>query len=141
MKHNLNFVTLLRRPTLNFLSTKKTVRLSSGTHTSHHPHPPRNISFSFLTRRRPRDNLHQLTRDDGLPRAIVQDLKSVDHVAGVLGRVVHCVAAGGDLAGVAFGEGPEEGVGEGVFLHVPEDFIVDFEGGEVRCVGPGGAMG
>lgn len=50
------------------------------------------------------DNLDQLTGNDGLSGTVEQDLKSVDHITGVLGGVVHGVAAGGLLAGVALGK-------------------------------------
>lgn len=80
---------------------------------------------------RTRNDLHQLARDDSLSRPVVQDLELVDHVAGVLGGVVHGVAARGLLAGVALGERPVERVGERVLLEVAEDLFVDFEGGEV----------
>ena len=44
---------------------------------------------------------------------------------------VHGVAAGGDLAGVALGQSPEDGVGKGVLAEVGEQLVIDLEGGEV----------
>ncbi|KAJ8611823.1 hypothetical protein MRB53_037736 [Persea americana] len=72
------------------------------------------------------DDFDQLTSDDSLSRSVVQNLESVDHVAGVLGGIVHGVAARGDLAGVTLGKRPVERVGEGVFAEVGQDGVVDF---------------
>ena len=80
------------------------------------------------------DNLDQLAGNDGLASAVEQNLELVDHLAGVLGGVVHGVATGGLLAGVALGESPEEGVGQGVLAEAGEDGLVDLEGGEVGWV-------
>jgi hypothetical protein len=44
---------------------------------------------------------------------------------------VHGVAAGRDLAGVALGESPVEGVGKGVLAEVGEHLLLDLESGEV----------
>ena len=77
------------------------------------------------------DNLDQFASNDSLSISVVENLELVNHVAGVLGSVVHGVAAGGLFAGMTFGERPVDGVGERVFGHVGEDFVVDFEGGEV----------
>jgi hypothetical protein len=77
------------------------------------------------------DNLDQLAGNDGLASAVEQNLELVDHLAGVLGGVVHGVATSGLLAGVALGKSPEEGVGQGVLAEAGEDSLVDLEGGEV----------
>lgn len=50
------------------------------------------------------DNLNQFTGNDGLSGTVEQNLEPVDHVAGVLGGVVHGVATGRLFASVAFGE-------------------------------------
>ncbi len=50
---------------------------------------------------------------------------------------IHGLLAGGDLAGVPLGQGPVEGVGEGVLAQVGEELLVDLEGGEVGGVGDG----
>ena len=63
--------------------------------------------------------------------AVEQNLEAVDHVAGVLGRVVHGVAAGRLLAGVALGQSPVEAVGQSVLAKVGEDLVIDLERGEV----------
>ena len=44
---------------------------------------------------------------------------------------IHGVAAGGDLAGVALGQSPEEGVGKGVLAEVGQQLVINLEGGEV----------
>lgn len=80
------------------------------------------------------DNLDQLAGDDGLASAVEQNLELVDHLAGVLGGVVHGVATGGLLAGVALGKSPEEGVGQGVLAEAGEDGLVDLEGREVGWI-------
>lgn len=80
------------------------------------------------------DDLDQLAGNDGLASAVEQNLELVDHLAGVLGGVVHGVATGGLLAGVALGKSPEEGVGQGVLAEAGEDGLVDLEGGEVGWV-------
>ena len=77
------------------------------------------------------NNLDELTGNDGLASTVEENLELGDHLTGVLGGVVHGVAAGGLLAGVALGKSPEERVGHGVFAHVAEDLVIDFEGGEV----------
>lgn len=77
------------------------------------------------------DNLDELTGNDGLTSAVEQNLELGDHVTGVLGGVVHGVAAGGLLASVALGESPEEGVGKSVLAEAGEDSLVDLEGREV----------
>jgi len=69
-----------------------------------------------------------------LASTVEENLESVDHVTGVLGGVVHGVAAGRLFAGVAFGESPEERVGESVLAEVADDFVVNLEGGEVGCI-------
>ena len=50
------------------------------------------------------DNLDELAGNDGLTSAVVQNLELVDHVAGVLGGVVHGVLTRRDLASVALGK-------------------------------------
>lgn len=35
------------------------------------------------------DDLHQLPSDDGLPRPIIQNLESSDHIPSILGSVLH----------------------------------------------------
>ena len=79
------------------------------------------------------DDLHQLARNDSLSCSVVQDRELIDHIACILRRVIHGVSASGDLAGVAFSQCPVEAVGQSVLAHVGEDFVVDFEGGEVGC--------
>ena len=88
----------------------------------------------ILRSSRTSDNLHQFTCDNRLSRPVIQNLEPINHVAGVLGSVVHGVAACGLFAGVAFSERPEKVVCEGVFFKVGEDLVVDFEGGEVGYV-------
>jgi hypothetical protein len=44
---------------------------------------------------------------------------------------IHGVTAGRDLAGVALGQSPVEGVGQGVLAEVGEDLLIDLEGGKV----------
>jgi hypothetical protein len=80
------------------------------------------------------DNLDQLAGNDGLASAVEQNLELVDHLAGVLGGVVHGVATGGLLAGVALGKSPEEGVGQGVLAEAGEDGLVNLEGREVGWI-------
>lgn len=77
------------------------------------------------------DNLDELTSNDGLASTVEQNLELGDHLAGVLGGVVHGVTAGGLLAGVTLGKGPEEGVGKSVLAKAGEDSLVDLEGREV----------
>ena len=86
------------------------------------------------------DNLDQLTGNGSLSGTVVQNLESVDHVTGVLGGVVHGVAASRLLTGVTLGKSlihvsksffcdmsrsevayPVKGVGQGVFTEVTED--------------------
>ena len=81
------------------------------------------------------DNLDELAGNDGLASTVEQNLELGDHLAGVLGGVVHGVAAGGLLAGVALCKSPEEGVGESVLAEAREDGLVDLEGREVGWVG------
>lgn len=50
------------------------------------------------------DNLDQLTGNGSLSGTVVQNLESVDHVTGVLGGVVHGVAASRLLTGVTLGK-------------------------------------
>jgi hypothetical protein len=80
------------------------------------------------------DDLDELTGNDGLASTVEQNLELGDHLAGVLGGVVHGVAAGGLLAGVALGKSPEERVGECVLAEAGEDGLVDLEGREVGWV-------
>lgn len=47
------------------------------------------------------DNLDKFASNDGLTGSVVQNLELVDHVASVLGCIVHGVLAGRDLASVA----------------------------------------
>ena len=96
-----------------------------------HPSFPSQHCLRILRRSSASNNLHQLARNNSLSRPVIQNGELIDHVAGVLGSVVHGVAAGGLLAGVALGERPEEAVGERVFGHVGQHFVVDFEGGEI----------
>lgn len=79
------------------------------------------------------DNLDQLAGNDGLTGSVEQNLEAGDHVAGVLGGIVHGVATSGLLAGVALGKSPEERVGEGVLAEVAQDGVVNLERGEVCC--------
>lgn len=44
---------------------------------------------------------------------------------------IHGVAAGRDLAGVALGQSPVEGVGKGVLAEVGQYLLLDLESGEV----------
>jgi hypothetical protein len=81
------------------------------------------------------DNLDELTGNDGLASTVEQNLELGDHLAGVLGSVVHGVAAGGLLASVALGKSPEERVGKCVLAEAGEDGLVDLEGREVGWVG------
>lgn len=68
-----------------------------------------------------RNNLDKLTSNDSLSRSVEENLELVNHVASVLGCIVHGVATSGDFASVAFCECPVKGVGEGVFAEVAED--------------------
>jgi hypothetical protein len=77
------------------------------------------------------NNLDELTGNDGLASTVEQNLELGDHLTGVLGGVVHSVAAGGLLASVALGKSPEEGVGKSVLAEAGEDSLVDLEGREV----------
>ena len=77
------------------------------------------------------NNLDELTGNDGLASTVEENLELGDHLTGVLGGVVHGVAAGGLLAGVALGKSPEEGVGKSVLAEAGEDSLVDLEGREV----------
>jgi hypothetical protein len=81
------------------------------------------------------DNLDELAGNDGLASTVEQNLELGDHLAGVLGGVVHGVAAGGLLAGVALGKSPEERVGECVLAEAGEDGLVDLERREVGWIG------
>lgn len=77
------------------------------------------------------DNLNELTGNDGLTGTVEQNLELGDHVTGVLGGVVHGVAAGGLLARVAFGKSPVKGVGKSVLAKAAEDGLINLEGREV----------
>jgi len=44
---------------------------------------------------------------------------------------IHGVAAGRDLAGVALGQSPVEGVGKGVLAEVGQHLLLNLESGEV----------
>ena len=77
------------------------------------------------------NNLDELTGNDGLASTVEQNLELGDHLAGVLGGVVHGVAAGGLLASVTLGKSPEEGVGKSVLAKAGENGLVDLEGREV----------
>lgn len=46
---------------------------------------------------------------------------------------IHGVPPGRLLAGVAFGEGPIERVGESILAQVAKNLLFDLEGGEVGC--------
>jgi hypothetical protein len=80
------------------------------------------------------DNLDELAGNNGLASAVEQNLELGDHLAGVLGGVVHGVAAGGLLAGVALSECPEEGVGKCVLAEAAKDGLVNLEGREVGWI-------
>lgn len=80
------------------------------------------------------DDLDQLASNDGLSGSVEKNLVPVDHLAGVLGGIVHSVATGRLLAGVALSQTPEDGVGKGVLLQVGEDLLVSLEGGEVLWI-------
>lgn len=77
------------------------------------------------------DNLDQLAGNDGLSGSVEENLVLVDHLTGVLGGVVHSVATGRLLAGVALSQTPEDGVGESVLAQVGEELLVGLEGGDV----------
>lgn len=96
------------------------------------------------------DNFDELAGNDGLASAVEENLVSLDHVSGVLGGVlrdsgsamwetrkgagkthIHGVAAGRDLAGVTLAQGPEDGVGKGVFAEVGKDTLLGLEGSKV----------
>jgi hypothetical protein len=114
-------------------------RISSYIHTFRSSNTTKNAFTSFtasllLGSGGTSDNLDQLAGNDGLASAVEQNLELVDHLAGVLGGVVHGVATGGLLAGVALGKSPEEGVGKGVLAEAGEDGLVDLEGREVGWV-------
>lgn len=79
------------------------------------------------------NNLHQLASNDRLSGSVIQDLELVNHLVGVLGRVVHGVATGGLLDGMSLGKCPEEVVGESVFPQVDQHFIINLELGKVGC--------
>lgn len=79
------------------------------------------------------DNLDQLAGNDGLSGSVEENLVLVDHLTGVLGGVVHSVATGRLLAGVALSQTPEDGVGESVLAQVGEELLIGLEGGDVLC--------
>lgn len=80
------------------------------------------------------NNLNQLASNDSLSRSVVKNLELIDHVASVLGSVVHGVTAGRNLASVTLSQRPEERVGQGVLAKVGEDGIINLEVGVVCCL-------
>lgn len=44
---------------------------------------------------------------------------------------IHGITTSRDLAGVAFGESPEEGVGQSIFAEVGEGLVLELESSEV----------
>lgn len=79
------------------------------------------------------DDLDQLARDDSLTCSVEEDGELANHVAGVLGRVLHGISSSRLLAGVTFGQCPVERVGEGILAEVTKDILVNLECGEVGC--------
>lgn len=96
------------------------------------------------------NNLTQLVGNNGLSGAVEKNLELANHLTGVLGGVVHGVAAGRDLARVTLsktlrsllvvriGGGEvgdrayaEDGVGEGKLAEVGELLLLNLEGGDV----------
>ena len=91
--------------------------------------PP--LQLLVLGSSRTSDNLDKFASNDSLSCSVVQDLEAGDHVAGVLGGVVHGVTAGRLFTRVTLSERPVKGVGQGVLAQVGKDGIVDFVGREV----------
>lgn len=58
----------------------------------------------FRRRRSTSDNFNQLASNDSLSSSVEEDLESVDHVASILGGVIHGVTTSGVLTSVAFGQ-------------------------------------
>jgi hypothetical protein len=96
------------------------------------------------------DNFDQFASNDGLSGSVEQNLVLVDHLAGVLGSIVHGVSSGRDLTGVALSKSPEEGVGKTVFAEVAENGVFNLESREVgglsnsilgKCLNDDGLVG
>ena len=121
---------IFRGPTKISVFTTDSSKLHTYT-LSIHPTTTSTCTLLSLTSSRSRNNLHQLTSNDSLSGAVVNHLEFVDHLVGVLAGIVHGVAAGSLLDCVAFGKRPVDVVGKGVFFQVLDDFVVDFELGEV----------
>lgn len=58
----------------------------------------------FCRRRSTSDNFDQLASNDSLSSSVKENLESVDHVASILGGVIHGVTTSGVLTSVAFGQ-------------------------------------
>lgn len=70
------------------------------------------------------DDVDEVVGDGGLSTAVVDHVEVGDHVAGVLGGVVHGVALGVDLGGVSLDEGGVDGVGKGELGEVLGDVVL-----------------
>lgn len=101
------------------------------------------------------NNFDKFASNDGLSGAVVENLVLANHLIGVLGGIlrrncvssesiisgytlvcktyVHGVATSRLLAGVAFSEGPVEGVGQAVLAEVAQKLLVNLERRDVGC--------
>lgn len=84
-----------------------------------------------LGSRRTSNDLDELTGNDGLTRSVVQNLELVDHLARILGSIVHGVLARRLLASMALSQRPEERVGKSVLAEVGEHLVLNLERREV----------
>ena len=76
--------------------------------------------------KRTSDNIHQLIRDGSLATTVVLHLEGPNHVACILGRVIHGVSAGTLFACVSLDECGVECVGKGELCKVPSGVVFVF---------------
>lgn len=80
------------------------------------------------------NDLDKFASNDGLTCSVVQNLKLVNHLASVLGGVVHGVLTRRLLASVALRQRPVERVGKSVLAEVGENLVLNLESGKVGCI-------
>ena len=76
--------------------------------------------------KRTSNNIHQLICDGSLATTIVLHLEGPNHVACILGRVIHGVSAGTLFACVSLDECGVQCVGEGELCKVPSGVVFVF---------------
>ena len=100
------------------------------------------VAESLSTRRRnclerggTSDDVDELVGDGSLATTVVLHLQRGDHVAGILGRVVHGVTTRALLSGMALDESGEDGVGKLELCEVLGDVFLHLVALEARRLG------